>query len=112
MTNPSSNELAGQLDEVTWARALARTLIRDPHLAEDVAQEALMISLAGHSAAVPRRSWIAGILRNLALKLSRTEARRDLREQAVARPEGTPAADQLVGRAGPPAGDRCRHGAG
>lgn len=35
-----ANDMALLLEEANWVHALARRLVRDPHLAEDVAQEA------------------------------------------------------------------------
>lgn len=45
MSEPSVHNLAAFLVHSDWVRALARNLVRDPHRAEDLAQEALAVAL-------------------------------------------------------------------
>jgi len=48
-SGPNPNLPQGEialLEQVTWVRQLARNLVRDPHLAEDLAQETLTAALA------------------------------------------------------------------
>ncbi len=76
------------LEQVGFVRALARALVEDPHLAEDLAQEACLKALQSP----PRdpgalRGWFARVLRNLAFKNFRARDRRTRREKRAARPE-------------------------
>lgn len=67
---------------------LARHLVRDEHLAADVAQDALVVGLDGASPsepAVTSRSWLAGITRRLALQALRKRREREVRELLAAR---------------------------
>jgi DNA-directed RNA polymerase specialized sigma24 family protein len=45
METRTSIEAEALLGQVSWVRALARRLIRDPEIAEDVAQDALLVAL-------------------------------------------------------------------
>jgi RNA polymerase sigma-70 factor (ECF subfamily) len=83
-----------------WVRGLARSLVRDDSAADDVAQDAWVAALA-HP---PRdeatsRGWFAVVARNVARARGRSDARRAGREEAVARPEAQPAADEVVAQA-------------
>ena len=61
---PPSFELERVLAQDDWIRRLARRLVRDPHAADDLAQDAWVAALeSGCEAAAPRR-WLAGVLRN------------------------------------------------
>ena len=71
-----------------FLRALARSLVRDEHRAEDVVQEAWLTAL--ERAPEPRpglRRWLARVVRNLALRSLRREGERPAREARAARPE-------------------------
>lgn len=92
------------LAQAGWVRTLARRLVGDPSLGDDLAQEALLAAL--RSPGVPRgaagpglRPWLAGVVRNLARFQRRGEGRRRAREVRAARPEALPAADLPVERA-------------
>jgi RNA polymerase sigma factor (sigma-70 family) len=81
-------------------RRLARSLVGDVHLAEDLAQETLVAALAG----APReardlRGWLAGVLRRRAARVWRGDGRRVWREREVARAEALPSTDELAVRA-------------
>lgn len=80
-------------------RRLARHLLRDAALADDVMQEAWLAVLR-RPAAAPRdpRGWFAGVVRNLARRAIRGERRAVKRARRAARPEGTPPTDDVVGR--------------
>ena len=80
-----------------WLRRVARELIRDPHVAEDVAQEALLLSMQRPVSAMESpRSWFQGVVRNLARQKARGEARRVRREREASRKEALPATGDLV----------------
>lgn len=88
----------GLLADAGWVRRLARSLVDDEHLAEDLVQEALLVAFRRRPGeAVPGR-WFAGVLRNLAARSRRGSTRRSRREREAARPEAQPATDELVER--------------
>src|SRR5262245_58570964 len=60
--NPSPEAL---LAEHAWAQRLARRLVRDAALAEDLAQEATVRAL-GREPGPGLRAWLGGVVRNLA----------------------------------------------
>lgn len=65
------------LADLTWLRALARHLVRDPHHADDVAQRTIVAALeTPPTPDVPRRPWLAHVARNFARQLLRSERRR------------------------------------
>mgnify|MGYP002777839796 CR=1 FL=1 len=69
------------LDESDWLHRLALRLVRDPGLAADAAQEALLIGLdrpAPEGATL--RAWLAGVLRQRLRSARRVAARRERRE--------------------------------
>jgi RNA polymerase sigma-70 factor (ECF subfamily) len=85
------------LADVVLARRLARRLVRDRALADDLAQEAWLHAQDG----APRGSlqaWLGGIVRNLARQHRRAESRRVRREAAAARPEALPSAAESLER--------------
>ncbi len=85
------------LAHLGWIRALARELVRDPELAEDVAQETCVAALQGRPRDARKlRGWLASVLRNAVRQRLRAEGRRRVREEASARPEARPATADLV----------------
>ncbi|MFO1008480.1 MAG: RNA polymerase sigma factor [Planctomycetota bacterium] len=90
----------GLLADSTWLRTLARGLVRDASTADDVAQEAWLAALRSERAAdVEHRTWLTGVLRNVAFKHHRAATRRTTREQLSARTEPLPETAELVARA-------------
>ena len=80
MTSPDPRAL---LAESAWLHRLARRLVAEPAGAEDAAQAALVAGLAeAPAAAVPLRSWLAGVLRNVVRQERRSTARRVERVRA------------------------------
>jgi len=78
------------LESAPWVRRLARSLVRDAHLAEDVAQEVMTAALVqpGAPSSPERlRGWLAGITRHLAWRARSRELERPTRELRAARPE-------------------------
>src|SRR5687768_3275402 len=54
------------LEQTAWIRALARSLVADAHLAEDLAQDACVAALERPPAdAGNLRGWLAAVVRNL-----------------------------------------------
>jgi RNA polymerase sigma-70 factor (ECF subfamily) len=87
------------LEHADFLRALARSLLRDAHEAEDVVQEAYLAALRrGPRALREPRAWLAGAVRNLARMRRRGEGRRRARERIAAKPEAaaTDAADAVA----------------
>ena len=71
------------LEQLSWLRALARRLVRDPLDAEDVVQDTLVVALArGPRAGVSLRSWLGAVLRN-AVRQERRASRRRARREAL-----------------------------
>ena len=71
-----------------FMRAVARSLLYDDHLAEDVVQQACVAAHEHPRSSEPAlRSWLAGVVRKLALKTAGREARRAHREPDSASPE-------------------------
>ena len=100
MTPPTSSAEAHTLLEHSgWVRALARKLVRDPNLADDLAQETWLAAFEHR----PRgegnlRAWLGTVLRNLARQVGRGEDRRAARERASARPEAVDSTLDVVER--------------
>ena len=90
------------LQQMGWVQALARSLVRDPNVADDVAQEAFFTALerpprTAHSGA-SLRAWLAAVTRTLARQSVRSETRRRGREERAARPEAAPTDGDVVER--------------
>jgi RNA polymerase sigma factor (sigma-70 family) len=80
-----------------WVRALARSLLADDALADDVVQETWTATLGRAPRSPDRiRAWLAAITANLARGLRRERARRAARELAAAVPERTPSAAEVA----------------
>ncbi|MEZ6038403.1 MAG: sigma-70 family RNA polymerase sigma factor [Planctomycetota bacterium] len=75
------------LRELQWVRRLARRLLADEALADDVAQDAWLAARAGLPHDDGRqgglRRWLATVVRNRVRRLVRGDRRRVVREQAV-----------------------------
>jgi RNA polymerase sigma-70 factor (ECF subfamily) len=81
---PHSDLLAHLLTEARWARRLARALLREPDLADDLVQEAYLAALRRPPApGASRRGWLTEVLRNRARSEGRAAARRARRERAA-----------------------------
>jgi len=87
------------LENATWLRNLARQMLADRGLAEDVVQETWMAALQRPPSEGSWRPWLASVLRNFARQRVRSENARARREQSVARREVLPSADETVARA-------------
>lgn len=87
------------LRDQRWLVALARSLVGDEQAAEDVVQEARIAAWL-HAPGDPSRAggWLRRVVRNLSIRVRRSDARRLAREQAAAPREATPATDELVAR--------------
>lgn len=87
------------LQQAAWTRRLARSLVRDDALAEDVAQDVwLAASRRPPRAAEPLRPWLRTVVRNLVFNLTRERRRRVAREAAADAPEAAESAEQVLER--------------
>jgi RNA polymerase sigma factor (sigma-70 family) len=78
-------------------RALARSLLRDAHAADDVVQESWLVYFA-QPAGVPGRlsAWLGTVTRRLAARRVRGDGRRLAREEFAAAPESVEALHELA----------------
>lgn len=82
---------------VEWVRALARRLVADDHLADDLAQETWLAALRNPPERDrPIRPWLAAVLRNHSRQESRARRRRSVREVAQATQETPDSAAETV----------------
>jgi RNA polymerase sigma factor (sigma-70 family) len=85
------------LAQASWIRKVVRQMLRDEHLAEDLAQQALEVGLRNKSRIQgSTRSWLYGVAQNLHLQFLRGQQRREKREQRVAVSESTTQSQDLV----------------
>ncbi len=87
------------LAEARWVRRLARSLVRDDSVAEDLVQETWIAALEGAPADGGRlRPWLARVVRNFARQSHRGAANRARQEAQSARPERTPSTSETAER--------------
>ncbi len=80
-----------------FLRRLARSVLKDPHGAEDLVQETwLRAAVRGPRSGSGIRAWLAMALRSLASNRRMEDARRLRRERAVARPEGLSSVSDIL----------------
>src|SRR5262249_4592084 len=87
------------LNEQDFVRRLARSLVFDQDQVDDVVQGAWLAAMRRpprQVTALP--GWFGSVLRNLAQRSRRDEARRRAREAAGARPEALPSAADVLAR--------------
>ncbi len=89
-------DLNALLDHSQWVKRLAHRLVRDPHLADDLAQEAVLIALQTQDPPRSWKAWLSTVLRNLVRERHRHEERKHRREEIAAQPEATPSTAELV----------------
>jgi RNA polymerase sigma-70 factor (ECF subfamily) len=94
------NDLHAELHRHAGAlRSLARDLVRDVHVADDVAQQTLQAALARRDLQPgPLGGWLARTLDNFVRQWRRGERRRAAREASLSRPEAAEAPPELLGR--------------
>lgn len=84
------------LAEDAWIRRMAKRLVTDPNLADDLAQDAWVVALGSSSAGSLARPWLGGVLRNLVRSRLRSRRRRARRESNAAGEEAWPSAAEIV----------------
>ncbi len=94
----SSPDLTRLLEETRWLAGLARRLVIDPGIADDLVQDTLISALQAENQPGPEetRGWLATILRRKAIGHHRSTKRRDYRERETAREEALPGPDELA----------------
>ncbi|MFN0008486.1 MAG: sigma-70 family RNA polymerase sigma factor [Planctomycetota bacterium] len=83
MTHEAEVRAPGDLLQANleWIRALARALARDPHAADELAQDACVAALEAPAGEIRSfRPWLASVMRNLWRQRGRSEERRRVRE--------------------------------
>lgn len=103
-------EMQALADHSRWVRELARRLVGDPHLADDLAQDVCLTALVHPPSAQagPRsgpssggetgsiKGWLATVLLNRLRERRRGDARREDRERGVARSEAQRSTADIV----------------
>ena len=102
---PAQPEISPQTGDweqhAAFLRRLARRLLADAAAADDALQDAWMAAQRRARAGdVGRggRTWLAGVVRNVAAQLGRSEARRRAREERAAHDEALPSAADTAAR--------------
>src|SRR5262245_57219552 len=90
-------------EQSPWVHAFARRIVRDPHGANDIAQEALLAALVAppprRESASELRAWLGSVTVNLARRTVERGSRRAARERRAARDEALPSTLDAMGRA-------------
>jgi DNA-directed RNA polymerase specialized sigma24 family protein len=96
-SNPPTVEAL--LADADWVQAIARRLVGDASLAQDVVQETWLAALnRGPRASGNLRGWLGAVARNATRKMRRTELRRGARELRAAREEAQASTYEVVER--------------
>ena len=99
MSESDSHDARELLQHVGWVRGLARSLVDDVHLADDVAQEALRSALAHPpESRANLRGWLSVLTKNSLRGMLRSGSRRQSREKITARAEPLPSTYDAVER--------------
>src|SRR5438093_11156564 len=97
MTGDASPSMEELLRDPGWVRALARRLVADDVLADDLAQETWLAFLSRPPRSPQAlRSWTVSVVRKLAARFRRGEGSRARRELAAARPEASEASPEAA----------------
>ena len=101
MDDPSRTSAASiraLADELVWLRRLARSLVRDSHLAEDAVQDTLVraLSTKARPSARALRGWLASVLRNRVREEHRSRDRRAARESQLEAAAPSPSASSVA----------------
>lgn len=95
----TAHEVQALVHHSQWVRRLAIELVGDPHVADDLAQDACLAALEARPGADrSMKQWLGTVVRNAARQRWRRDSRRLGRERDVARAEATPSVLDLVER--------------
>lgn len=90
MTDAAKPTIDALLAHRPWVRSLARSLVADPAGADDLEQQVWLATLRSPPRNVESpRAWLATVARNAARRLHRGDTRRQRREAAAAREDGS-----------------------
>ena len=93
---PTSEQL---MAEMSWVRKLARALVKDDALADDIAQDDWLIAAKEQpDIERPLRPWLSRVVSNLVRTRRRSDERRELRDAEVDRERAVPTPAELLGR--------------
>ncbi len=86
------------LEESRWLTGLARRLVRDPGMADDLVQETMVAALEAERLPddAGRRGWLATVMRRKLAGAKRSGGRRAVRERGAARAEAVAGPDALM----------------
>ncbi len=102
MNDDASLDIQALLAQAGWMQRIAQALLKDPHAAEDVVQEAWLRALRNPPAGAhePRtlRKWLRVVTQRIALRRLESDAARQRREAEVARPDRDLDAESTVER--------------
>ncbi|MCK6447444.1 MAG: sigma-70 family RNA polymerase sigma factor [Planctomycetes bacterium] len=88
MVPRESDGFEALVERAAWMKRLARELVRDPHAADDLVQEAWVAALERPpEPGTPVQRWFAAVMRNFARDRWRANVRRRATERESARPE-------------------------
>ncbi len=99
MNRGDQQEIRTLLENGTWVRRLARRLLYDESLADDVVQEVWITALRRPpSKPAALQAWLRTVVRSLAFRANRSERRRTRRERAAGKPDSVRAGDSVAER--------------
>ncbi len=82
-----------------WIRALARSLVRDPSVVDDIEQEVFVAAMNVPKIETSLRGWLRSVVKNAVLQRHRGESRRSAREQSAMPPRGSRTPEDIVAEA-------------
>src|SRR4051812_41606245 len=93
---PTNEQL---MAEMGWVRRLARALVKDDAIADDVAQDTWLVATEQHpDVDRPLRPWLARVVSNLVRTRRRGDSRREDRHAAIVDDRAVPTPAELVER--------------
>lgn len=98
--SPRDDTVEVLLGHAEWIRGLARTLVKDSGVAEDIVQDAWVLALDRPPGQLTNpRGWLAAVVRSLVRDRARGETSRGVRERRAAREEAVTESEELTARA-------------
>jgi len=93
---PTSEQL---MAEMAWVKKLARAMVKNDALADDIAQETWLVATEQQpDVDRPLRPWLGRVVTNLVRTRRRSDARREKRDAAIAVDRSVPTPDELIER--------------